>query len=219
GRLQRTNLFVTTTTFGSTVQAVAATMRVHKVHETVSGRAADGRSYSADDPRLLMWVHIGLVDSMLVAAQRYHHTRVDPDAYVAEMAVVGRHVGVQSPPVTCAQLRAELDSFAGEVSGGQQAREVARFLQFPGRALPIGAWGPYAVLSRAAVDLLPAWAHPVLGTPVRSSLAQKVDSASCQTMLTMLKRILGAYSQATLLSYARIGVAPPTAKPATGSYR
>ena len=44
---------------------------VDGVHERVSGIADDGRPYSAQDPRLLLWVHVGLTDSMLVAYERY----------------------------------------------------------------------------------------------------------------------------------------------------
>ena len=205
-RLQRTNMFVTTTTFGSSEQAQAATDRVRRVHETVNGTAGDGRPYSAGDPRLLMWVHVGLVDSMLVAAQRYHTPAVDPDRYVAEMALVGEHMGALGCPTTQPALKAELESFRHELEGGNDAHAVAQFLQFPGRALPLGAWAPYTVLSRAAVDLLPTWAHALLSTPRRPDVVQSADQATCRTMLQGLQRIVGRYSQATLLSYARLGV-------------
>jgi uncharacterized protein (DUF2236 family) len=209
GRLQRTNMFVTTTTFGSTEQAQGAVERVRRVHETVSGTASEGRLYSASDPRLLMWVHVGLVDSMLVAAQRYHAPAVDPDRYVAEMAVVGERMGVLDCPTTQTALKAELESFRPALEGGKDARAVARFLQFPGRALPLGAWAPYTVLSRAAVDLLPTWAHALLNTPRRSDVVQRADQATCHAMLQGLQRIVGRYSQATLLSYTRLGVKAP----------
>ena len=35
------------------------------MHSRVRGSAPDGRTYSAQDPRLLLWVHIALTDSML----------------------------------------------------------------------------------------------------------------------------------------------------------
>jgi uncharacterized protein (DUF2236 family) len=209
GRLQRTNLFVTTTTFGSSQQAADATARVRRVHETVAGHADDGRPYSASDPRLLMWVHVGLVDSMLVAAQRYHPTGVRADDYVAEMAVVGESLGVEGSPTTELGLKDALASFTGEVRGGPNAEAVAAFLQFPGRALPIGAWAPYAVLSRAAVDLLPDWAHEVLATPRRRQLERSANAGTCQVMLRALQRVVGPYSEATRLSYARLGLEPP----------
>lgn len=219
GRLQRTNMFVTTSTFGSSAQADQATAIVRRVHETVIGTASDGRAYSASDPRLLMWVHVGLVDSMLVAAQRYHRAPVSADRYVAEMAKVGQAVGVVDPPLTEDRLKAELASFAGELAGGPTAREVAGFLQFPGRALPVGAWAPYAVLSRAAVDLLPPWAHATLATPQRPAVVQRADAATCHTMLRALQSLVGRYSQATILSYERLGIDPMHQRPVNDSCR
>lgn len=207
-RLQRTNRFVTTTTFGSSVLAKEACARVSAVHESVFGAAPDGRSYSATDPHLLLWVHVGLVDSMLVAAQHYHGEPVNADAYVAEMAVTGRAVGVLQPPESEVDLREVLASFRDELSADDSARDVSRFLQFPGRALPFGAWVPYAVLSRAAVDLLPDWAAETLDAPHRSAATRASDAATCRAMLHVLQRVLGTHSQAALLSYARVGVAP-----------
>ena len=219
GRLQRTNMFVTTSTFGSSAQAEGATSLVRRVHQTVVGQAADGRTYSAADPRLLMWVHVGLVDSMLVAAQRYHPSPVSADSYVAEMARVGEAVGVINPRLSETELKAELASFAGELAGGKDAESVAQFLRFPGRALPVGAWAPYLVLSRSAVDLLPGWAHQVLKTPQRPASVQRANELACRTMLRGLRGIVGSYSQATLLSYARLGVDPYSGEQVNGSYQ
>ena len=219
GRLQRTNLFVTTSTFGSSSQAEAATSLVRRVHESVVGMAPDGRPYSASDPRLLMWVHVGLVDSMLVAAQHYHLAPVAADEYVAGMALVGEALGVIDPPLSELALKAELASFADELAGGPAAESVARFLRFPGLALPVGAWAPYLVLSRAAVDLLPPWAHPLLHTPQRRGAVRNADAMSCRAMLRGLQGILGRYSQATRLSYARLGIDPDSGTEINDSYR
>lgn len=208
-RLQRTNRFLTSTIFGSTKSADEAIRRVQSVHATVSGRAHDGRAYSASDPRLLMWVHIGLVDSMLVAAQTYSGLRFDADRYVAEMAIIGTALGVVDAPKSVGELAATLNGFREELLGSNTAREVAAFLQFPGSGIPTGAWPPYVVLSRAAVDLLPPWAAQLLNVPERSSTIRSMDSATCRGMLHVLQRILGRHSQAALLSYQRVGVAPP----------
>jgi uncharacterized protein (DUF2236 family) len=208
GRLQRTNMFVTTTTFGSTERAEGAARLVRTVHQKVSGVAPDGRTYRATDPRLLMWVHVGLTDSMLVAAQRYHWRPVDADAYVAEMAVTGRAVGVLDPPTTRAQLSEVLAGFRDEVATSPTALAVGAFLQHPGRALPASALPAYAVLSRAAADMLPDWAHPVLGTPVRSPVVQQADAAACRALLAALRVVLGPRSAAVSAAYRRVGVEP-----------
>jgi uncharacterized protein (DUF2236 family) len=209
GRLQRTNLYVTTSTFGSSAQAEQTAAMVRSVHERVAGTAPDGRAYSAQDPRLLLWVHIGLTDSMLVAYQRFGRGRVDGDQYVAEMGQLALALGVEQPPQSVAELAEAFDSFRNEVAGGPDARAVARFLRFPGRALPVGAWGPYEVLVRAATDLLPDWAHPCLGTSPRPVLVQRADAAACAASLRALQAVLGPRSRAVELAYRRIGVDPP----------
>ena len=208
GRLQRTNLYITTSTFGTTELAEQTAAMVDRVHRRVSGVAADGRAYSAKDPRLLLWVHVGLTDSMLVAHQRYApalgEPDVDPDAYVADMAMLARAMGVVDPPETEAELARAMASFGTEVTGDATTRSVNRFLRFPGRALPVGAWAPYEVLIRAASDLLPDWAHDCLGSRVRSAPERSADDAACRLLLRSLRAVLGQRSRAVELAHARV---------------
>ena len=89
GRLQRTSAYITTTTFGSTQEALRVTRIVRGVHPRVHGTAPDGRRYSADDPDLLAWVSIALTSSFLVADGRWSpHPVTDgrADAFVAEQS-------------------------------------------------------------------------------------------------------------------------------------
>ena len=204
GRLQRTNLYVTTSTFGSTELAERTAAMVTRVHDRVSGIADDGRPYSARDPRLLLWVHIGLTESMLLAFERYGTTKVDGDAYVNDMSVLARALGVTDPPTTRDELADAISSFRGEVAGGPAAESVNRFLRFPGRALPVGAWAPYEVLIRAAADLLPTWAHDCLGSSPRHQVFQQLDAAACRTLLRSLQGILGSRSRAVELAHERV---------------
>jgi len=60
GRLQRTGDYVSTITFASTEQAFALAARVRKIHT----------SLGLDDPHLLLWVHMSMVDSFLDIAIR-----------------------------------------------------------------------------------------------------------------------------------------------------
>jgi hypothetical protein len=73
GRLQRTSAYVTTSTFGSTAEAISVAGRVRAVHPRVHGTAPDGRPYRADDPRLLVWVSISLTSSFLTVGTRRPH--------------------------------------------------------------------------------------------------------------------------------------------------
>ena len=111
GRLQRTGAYLAATTYGSAELAQQTVDAVRVMHRRVRGTASDGRAYSAQDPRLLEWVHVALVDSMLSA---YLHLgrdgAVDADAYVADMALVGERMGVVDPPRSQAELA---ECFAG----------------------------------------------------------------------------------------------------------
>jgi uncharacterized protein (DUF2236 family) len=206
GRLQRTNLYVTTSTFGTTQLAEQTASMVDRVHQRVVGTAEDGRPYSAKDPRLLLWVHVGLTESMLLAYQRYGGRPVDADAYVNDMAKLARALGVVDPPTSASGLSTTIDSFRDEVGGGAQAQSVASFLRFPGRALPLGAWAPYEVLIRAASDLLPDWAHSCLGTKARPTPVRAADAAVCTATLRSLQSVLGPRSRAVELAMQRVGV-------------
>ena len=192
GRLQRTNQWLTSVTFGSSVQAARAVDRVTAVHQRVIGVAPDGRPYAAADPRLLLWVHVGLTDSMLVAAQAFGPRDVDADAYVRDMAYVGNRMGVVDAPESAVQLTAALDGFRAELSGGDNVRQVSRFLARP--PLPAPALPFYTVLHRAAVDLLPSWSHRFVGTPLRSAPVRAADLVAASSMLGALRLVLGRES-------------------------
>jgi uncharacterized protein (DUF2236 family) len=203
GRLQRTNRWLTSVTFGSSTQADRAIRRVQGVHERVSGTAADGRAYAANDPFLLRWVHIGLADSMLVAAQTFGPRDVDPDEYVAEMAVVGRRMGVQPAPNTVAALSADFAAFRPDLRGGPGVDDVVRFLARP--PLPAVALPAYSLLYRSAVDLVPEWAHPLLGTEPRPLTLRTVDLLGTSTLLGGLRAVLGRQSPAERAASRRCG--------------
>ncbi len=105
GRLHRTAEFVAATTYGTSAEAGAAVARVQRVHEHVRGTAPDGRSYAADDPALLAWVHATEVDSLLAAYRRYGAglTDAEADQYVAEMAMVAIAFGADPVPTSVAR--------------------------------------------------------------------------------------------------------------------
>jgi uncharacterized protein (DUF2236 family) len=167
GRLQRTADFLAATTFGPIPVAERAIARVHAVHRRVQGVAADGRAYSANDPHLLRWVHVVEVDSFLTAHQRYGAqplTEAEADRYVHDSALVARKLGVNEPPRTVRELRAELKDFRDECVGTKDARDAARFLLLE-PPLPLAARPAYTVLAAAAVSLLPAWTRWPLRLP------------------------------------------------------
>lgn len=167
GRLQRTADFLAATTFGPASEAQRAVDRVHRVHRRVAGTASDGRSYAANDPHLLEWVHIAELDSFLASHDRYGDDPLvgdERDRYVADAAVVARALGVVDPPETESELRARLAAFRPELRGTDEARTAARYLLLQ-PPLPLGARAPYAMIAGAAVALMPAWTRLPLRLP------------------------------------------------------
>lgn len=166
-RLQRTADFLAATTYGPADEAERAIARVHTVHERVVGVAPDGRSYAANDPHLLRWVHVAEVDSFLAAHQRYGETPLLPherDEYVSDMAVIARALGVPAPPESERALRDQIRAFRPELEGTPAAREAARYMLLQPPMHP--AIRPmYTVLGSAAVALLPRWARWPLRLP------------------------------------------------------
>lgn len=166
GRLRRTGQFIGTTTFGSQADALAMIDRVRRIHDHVSGVAADGRPYSANDPHLLSWVHITEVDSFFRSFQRYGPDPLsagDADRYVAEMATIARLLGADDVPESVAELDLALQRFRPELTITREAREAVGFLLTPPVALP--ARPAYAVISAAAIGVLPPWARRKLWLP------------------------------------------------------
>ncbi len=193
GRLQRTADFLTSTTFGPAVDAERAVGIVRKVHERVTGVAPDGRLYSANDPHLLAWVHIVEVDSFLQAHQRYGQHPLLPqeaDGYVADMAVIASALGVVHPPTTVAGLKAALRGYQPELRATKQAREAARFLLTP--PVPAPAIPAYAILSAAAIGLLPWWARVSLWLPVTPILDRVAVRPAGSGLMSVMRWALTA---------------------------
>jgi uncharacterized protein (DUF2236 family) len=167
GRLQRTADFLAATTFGPAEMADQSIATVRRVHRHVVGVASDGRPYAANDPHLLLWVHLAELDSFLAAHQRYGRQRLTPeqaDRYVDEWGVIARKLGAEEPPTTVRELRQQLAQFRPELRSTREAREAARFLLVE-PPLPLAARPPYLALAAVAVSLLPMWTRWPLRLP------------------------------------------------------
>ncbi|PPF59751.1 MULTISPECIES: oxygenase MpaB family protein [unclassified Rathayibacter] len=166
GRLDNTVRWVLTTSFGDTAAASGAARWVTGVHERIVGSYEDAggreRSYSAQDPRLLLWVHDAFTDAFL-GAHEIWGGRIPggPDAYVREWAASGRLLGVQGPPESVAELRAQLAGFAGELKPDSRVHEAVGFLRdirLPGEAGVV-----YPLLFAGAVASLSPEVRRLLG--------------------------------------------------------
>lgn len=167
GRLAGTIRWIFTVTYGSTAAARGASAWVIRLHESVRGEFTDGRgvdrSYSANDPELLRWVHIAFTDAFLSSYQHYGSARVSADAYVREWSIAGELMGVPGPPLSEAEMRASLHQFYrdGELRFDQRVAEVVAFIRKP--PLPASQRLGYRVIFAAAVESLEPEFRELLG--------------------------------------------------------
>jgi uncharacterized protein (DUF2236 family) len=167
GRLQRTGVFLATTTFGTAADAERMVARVRAVHRRVHGVTADGTPYSASDPHLLRWVQATEADSFLSAYQRYGSGRLDQaerDSYVAQTADVAEALGAEGAPRSERQMRDQITEFRAELRGTPEAREAARFVLVSAPVPAVARLG-YGLLAAAAVGMMPWWSRWPLRLP------------------------------------------------------
>jgi len=166
GRLAATSGYVLTTTYGDTESALAAAAWVRKVHVHVHGVDPETNlPYSAEDPSLLLWVHAGMVDSIVTVVQRYGR-RLDPgdaDRYVAEMVRFAEIVGVPADdvPATVASLRAYIDSV--DLRQATEAARDATAVVMDPPELDNDLRDLWHDLALVAVGTLPDWAREMYG--------------------------------------------------------
>jgi len=135
-RLARTMAALYTIVFGTLAEADRVSTITKAAHRRVRGMR-DGRTYSAADPDLMLWVHSTLVDTGLALYASYVGA-VEPgvaEEFYEQMKVVAGIFGVPSDihPPTLADFRSyqhELIS-TGVVRVGDDARAVASTVLSP----------------------------------------------------------------------------------------
>jgi uncharacterized protein (DUF2236 family) len=167
GRFQRTSRYVALTTYGTVPDAERAIAAVRAIHRRVRGITPDGRPYAADDPHLLMWVHVAQVNSFLTAFQAFgaeQLTSAEVDEYLRETGSVAAQLGVIDPPSSVSELTAIMESYRPELSGSGHAREAGNLLIV---SPPLNGFTrvAYHLLAASAVSILPAWARTELLLP------------------------------------------------------
>ena len=186
GRLQRTGDYVGTLTFGTRDEAEKLAARVRKVHATLK----------LDDQKLLLWVHMAMVDSFLDTAIRsgLSLTQAQQDAYINEMLTFALLVGIDESRVP--RNKEELQSYFREISpelyASDDAKRAALFIALPPLppllrfGTPIAPlWGSMTSLAGAA---LPRWARTLYGWPTLPGheIATSVALKSTRTALALL---------------------------------
>jgi uncharacterized protein (DUF2236 family) len=159
GRLARTAEYIAVITFGTTEEAHRAAARVRMVHQKLG----------VDRPDLLLWVHLGFVDSLLRAAQRsgLALTQAEADQYVKEQVVAADLLGAPDAPTTVAELETAIEKYLPVLGATKEAKDAARFTAFPPMSLRTRLLTPaapaWASVAATAFALLPSWGRNMYG--------------------------------------------------------
>ncbi|WP_010202130.1 oxygenase MpaB family protein [Salinibacterium sp. PAMC 21357] len=166
GRLSGTIQWLITVTFASTEQSKLESARVGKYHTRVAGTYLDvdgvERPYTAGDQELLSWVHAVFTDAFLGCHELWGKPIPgEADQYVREWATAGELVGVEQPPRSRAELKAQIDGFRPVLKSDERVLEAVRFIRNP--PLRRSMMPAYRVLFAGAVASLPEEHRKLLG--------------------------------------------------------
>ncbi len=221
GRFVRTSNYVMTTIFGTTRQAEALGARVREMHRSIRGvDRVTGMPYAADDPDLLLWIHVTLVESFLVAYRRFVGPldAAEADRYVAEMVRQAQLVGLRADEVPATEEANQrlVGSYRPILRVTRPALEAVDTVLDP----PLPAWGRpfWWAVGQAAISLLPDHALSLLGLR-RNAAAEAVvrplvrgGGALSRGWLPPQPVVRQAYRRAAEAGIDR-GSAPPTPRP------
>lgn len=154
GRLTRTSVYVTETTYGAMPEVEQAIELVRQAHRPVTGRSERDRPYSAGQPEMAAWVHNVLTDSFLSAFQAFGPEKLsidDADQFVAEQARIGALLGASPLPETAEALTAWIRDHPDRARTEAQGKALG-FLRKPPLNPPVRAG--YRLLFNAALSTM-----------------------------------------------------------------
>ena len=204
-RLQRTGLAAMISVYGARRAAESMIQRIVRMHDAVQGITEQGIHYSANDPRLLTWVHATAAYGFATAYDRYvaRLQAADFDRLYREGEPVARLYGAEAPPRSRAEMLALFERMGPLLT---PSAVVFEFLNIMGTtpALPGGLQWMQKILVRAAVELLPVWIRARLGLGAEFGL-QRQDAWLAELAGAAADRILMPTSPAAL-SCLRLGL-------------
>ncbi len=200
GRLRRTLDTTLAVVFAEPSQARAALRRIDRRHGPVRGTAADGRSYDARDPVLLLWVQTTLVltSLRLYEAVAGPLSARDRDAYWQETRPVAERLGIprQRQPASLADLEEyERMMLSSSVRPDGTSLRLARQVRRPLGWVPEPGYWPSDALAAALVPG-PLRASLGLRYRVRERVFFAIVIAIVRIMRTVLPDALTVVPQA-----------------------
>lgn len=188
-RLRGTIAFVARTTYAPRATAEQAIARVREIHQQVHGTAADGRPYSAEDPRLLTWVHCAEAWCFLQGYKTYclRHVPVSmQDRYLKETARVAEALGARDVPTSLAEMDAYFQVVRPELVHDARTREVLGALEAIRLPIPMQGVGRGLFLGAGAA-LLPAWALELMGKTWRQRISNRAAEQSLKLIAPSIR--------------------------------
>jgi uncharacterized protein (DUF2236 family) len=164
GRLRRTGLAAMVTVYGARSVALPMIAGVVRMHARVVDETPAGEAFTANDARLLTWVHATASFGFGEAYSRYV-APLSPrefDALYREGVPASHLYGALGVPGSQAQARALFDSMRGRLEASEIVFEFLRIMGGT-RALPGPLRWLQPMLVRAAVDMIPDWIRECLG--------------------------------------------------------
>jgi uncharacterized protein (DUF2236 family) len=165
-RLHHTISAMLALAFGTPAEYNAALEGIRAIHRRVNGTLAQcvgpfpaGTRYSAEDPDLVLWVHLTLLDSIPLVYERFVAplTDADRDAYCRDAAPTVIALGAREDDVpltwTAARKAIAATYTSGRIVVGPQARELARAVVAP--SVPGALTWPLALNRLVTIGLLP----------------------------------------------------------------
>jgi uncharacterized protein (DUF2236 family) len=201
GRLQRTGDYVGTLTFGTVEEAEKLAARVRKVHAMLK----------LDDQKLLLWVHMAMVDAFLDTAIRSGAslTEQDQDTYIDEMVQFALLVGIEEARVP--RNRSDLIEYFREISpelhASDDAKRAALFIALPPLPPLLRFGTPIAPLwggmTSLAASSLPRWARSIYGWPTLPGHESATDIA-LKTTRSALRVLPQSFRETPQMKQARL---------------
>ena len=154
-RLHATIRAMLSLTFGTDAEREAVLHAIRTIHQRVHGHLPmtvgpfpEGTRYSAEDPSLVLWVHVTLLESVPMVYERFVRplSVQERDTYCEQAAWVAEALGAAPSEVPrswdAMQTQVQCALGSGAITVGPQACELARAVLWPGlgRLVPPAGW-------------------------------------------------------------------------------
>ena len=204
-RMRRTGAAAMVTVFAARSEFEALAARVNAIHRQIAGQTPEGQPYRADDPELLLWVHVTAAFAFLSAYTRFVEPLSVEEAnqFYVEAADAGALYGVVDAPRSQAEVAALFEEALPRMTRSPVIHDflhrarTARILQPPLRPLQ-------RLIVRAALTLVP--------NDFRAKTGLEKEPRATAAEVALVKRLARLASQLELptspwdLACARLGL-------------